>query len=310
MKVSKCLALGVFSCLQGLSLASAQPQMFDNAICPWYYIRQNYHTSTDAYDIELIATCGVTVNFTIQYHTSLLNLDKCFVNNNGYLKLANPGTAPLEVFSKTCWSCGLMDIGPHDTTPDTSKPILVCQCKPEDPRIGRSLDASFEFDEGIWIDPSGAIGCLDHIADLVPYHNSSVPKMIPPDLLAPPTTVTTTFVQNNTLTSTAMVTNNATIVNTATATATATVTATTTVLSTANASCPPGSQATVTTTKKRKAKTVTATVTTTSVSTHVVTILVTPPPAGTVVATVMTETTARASFTTVYPRPRALDGAV
>ncbi|KAI2785342.1 hypothetical protein F4815DRAFT_17303 [Daldinia loculata] len=305
MKVPKCLTLSVFSCLQGLSLASVQPQMFDNSICPWYYIRQNYHDSTDVYTMELIATCGVTVNSALEYHTSLLDLDRCFVNKDGNIKLATADMAPLGGFSKTCWSCGLMNIGPHNITPDTSKPIIACQCKPEQPSTDRSRDASFEFDQGIWIDPNGVIGCLDHTADIIPYSNSSTPKMIPPNLLAPPatitTTVTSTVVQNNTLTNTDMVTSNATVVSTATATATATVTAT--LFSTADPSCPSGSQATVTKTKRRRAKTVTKTVTTPSVSTYIVTMMVTPAPTGNVVATIKTETTAWASFTTVYPRP-------
>ncbi|KAI1646157.1 uncharacterized protein F4817DRAFT_317098 [Daldinia loculata] len=334
MKVPKCLTLGVFSCLQGLSLASVQPQMFDNSICPWYYIRQNYHDSTEVYTMELIATCGVTVNSALEYHTSLLDLDRCFVNKDGNIKLATADMAPLGGFSKTCWSCGLMNIGPHNITPDTSKPIIACQCKPEQPSTDRSRDASFEFgelvvhitsslvlkqsnmntsiltsllttDQGIWIDPNGVIGCLDHTADIIPYSNSSTPKMIPPNLLAPPatitTTVTSTVVQNNTLTNTDMVTSNATVVSTATATATATVTAT--LFSTADPSCPSGSQATVTKTKRRRAKTVTKTVTTPSVSTYMVTVMVTPAPTGNVVATIKTETTAWASFTTVYPRP-------
>ncbi|KAI1661566.1 hypothetical protein F4813DRAFT_344903 [Daldinia decipiens] len=308
MKIPKCLTLGVFSCLQGLSLASVQPQMFDSSICPWYYIRQNYHNSMDVYTMELIATCGVTVNSALEYHTSLLDLDKCFVNKDGNIKLATVDMAPLGGFSKTCWSCGLMNIGPHDITPDTSKPIIACQCKPEQPSTDRSRDASFEFDDGIWVDPNGVIGCLDHTADIIPYSNSSTPKMIPPNLLAPPATVTTTVmstvVQNNTLTDTAMATNNATVVSTATATAT--ITATTTLFNTDNPSCPPGTQATVTKTKRRKAKTVTKVVTTPSVSTYLLTVLVTPPPpppTGNIVATIKTETTAKVSFTTVYPRP-------
>ncbi|KAI0845162.1 hypothetical protein F5Y00DRAFT_179194 [Daldinia vernicosa] len=303
MKIPKYLTLGVLSCLQGLSLVSAEPQMFDNSICPWYYLRQNYHNSFDVYTVELIATCGVAVNSALEYHTSLLDLDRCFVNKDGNIKLATPDMAPLGGFSKTCWSCGLMNIGPHDITPDTSKPIIACQCKPEEPSTDRSRDASFEFDQGIWIDKNGVIGCLDHTADIIPYSNSTTPKMIPPNLLAPPATVTSTVtsteVQNNTLINTATETNNATVVNTATATATVTAT----LFSTANPSCPSGSQVTVTKTKRKKAKTLIKTVTTPSVSTYVLTVLVTPPPTGNVVANIKTETTAYASFTTVYPRP-------
>ncbi|OTB20305.1 hypothetical protein K445DRAFT_299325 [Daldinia sp. EC12] len=272
MKTAKYLTLGILSCLQTLSLADDPVRKeFSNIACPWYYLRQNYYDTknvNNVYSVELIATCSNTSSSTSLYTTSLLDLDKCFVNRKGALKLATPDNAPLGGFSHTCRSFGLMNIGPSVQTPDASKPIIVCQCGQEDASLP-AMDASFEFDQGIWIDSNGVVGCLDHTADVLPYSNSSTPKMIPPNLAvaAMPTTVTSTstVVQNNTVTVSAMVSNNTTAVSTATATATtiatatAITTATATLVSTVEASCP--SQAPVTVTKKRKAKTVTVTTT-------------------------------------------------
>ncbi|KAG4222475.1 hypothetical protein PC116_g29051 [Phytophthora cactorum] len=287
MKTAKYLTLGILSCLQALSLADNPVRKeFSNIACPWYYLRQNYHDTKDVnnvYSVELIATCSNTFSSTPLYTTSLLDLDKCLVNRKGVIKLATPDNAPLGGFSHTCRSFGLVNIGPSVQTPDASKPIIVCQCGQEDASLP-AMYASFEFDRGIWIDSNGVIGCLDHTADVLPYSNSSTPKMIPPNLAVAtiPTTVTSTstVVQNNTVTVSAMVSNNITVVSTAigtatattvaTATATAITTATATLVSTVEASCP--SQAPVTVTKKKKAKTVT--VTTTSVSTTLVKYLV------------------------------------
>ncbi|KAI8963894.1 hypothetical protein F5Y11DRAFT_317732 [Daldinia sp. FL1419] len=306
MKTIKYLAVGVFSYLQCLPLAIAEDNpMFDNERCPWYYLRQNYHESFKDFNMEFIATCS-TSSSPKTYRTSVLMLDDCFVNENGALKLANdPNHPDARSFLDTCQGCGLMNIGPHDLTPDVSKPIIVCVCEPERPQNDFWPQASFEFDQGIWVNQDGIIGCMGHGAVPLPYSNSSRPSMIPPDLAQLPstrtTTITSTEIRNSTVVSTATVTNNTTL----------TSAEITTLISTAQASCPTQSRATATVTVTKKGKkgknkteTVTATVITPlSTTTQILTLLATLESArtGSIVAAITTETTARAALTTLYP---------
>ncbi|KAI1464657.1 uncharacterized protein F4812DRAFT_462369 [Daldinia caldariorum] len=312
MRVLSYLILAILSYLPALSLADVPDHNFNNELCPWYYIFQNYHNDPMDFTIELVATCGNSMDQTAEYITTSLNLDKCFTNINGNLTLATYDKSPLGPFSKSCRNCGLKNVGSFDDT----RPTIYCTCTNIDDKI--SQEQAYELPKGIWVNQNGTIGCVDHFGTNIPYVDSKVPKMIPPNLLALMAssnkslatvtatvheTVSSTVDSNNTLvsTATAMVTSNVTLVTTETATAT--VTATATMVSVVSATCPTAPAATVTETttttktKKRKAKTV-ATVTTSLVSTVVVTVTTTRPPTGTIVAGV--HTTAFASFTTVF----------
>ncbi|KAI1484165.1 hypothetical protein F4774DRAFT_423584 [Daldinia eschscholtzii] len=299
MKALSYLILLILSYVPALCLAAGIPdEDFNNELCPWYYIFQNYHNSPSDFTLELVATCGTTTDLKAEFITSSLNLDKCFTNIDGNLTLATYDKSPLGPFSKTCRNCGLRNVGSFDD----SKPTMYCSCTDVDDK--RARDQAYELGKGIWVNHNGTIGCIDHFADTIPYTDSKVPKMIPQNLLAlmaspnkPATvnstvftTVFSTIAQNNTLTNTAMVTNNVTLVNTETATAT--------LISTVNATCPSVPASTVTKTKKRKVKTVTETVTTSLVNTVVVTVTTTRPPTGTIVANI--QSTAFASFSTIY----------
>ncbi|KAI1808408.1 hypothetical protein F4811DRAFT_500741 [Daldinia bambusicola] len=281
MKATNYLALGILSSyLQGLSLADDPKQKgFDSVRCPWYYLRQNFvdPPSAKKYAYELVATCSNSSSDpTISYITSVLDLDRCLTNKKGALALSTgDGSAG---FSDTCRSCGLINMGPYIDQPGESKPVLTCQCGDEDPSRP-AKDTSFYFEWGIWVDPKGVISCLNGDSNVLPYSNSSTPKMIPPNLAAAaaaaaPSTVTSTVVQNNTVTVSAVASNNATVVSTAMETTTAVTTATATLVSTVQPSCPSQAPVTVTRTKRKKAKTVTTTTTTTSISTSLVKYLV------------------------------------
>ncbi|KAK6950332.1 hypothetical protein Daesc_008658 [Daldinia eschscholtzii] len=276
MRALSYLILLILSYVPALCLAAGIPdEDFNNELCPWYYMFQNYHNSPSDFTLELVATCGTTTDLKTEFITSSLNLD-----------------------NKTCRNCGLRNVGSFDD----SKPTMYCSCTDIDDK--RARDQAYELGKGIWVNHNGTIGCIDHFADTIPYTDSKVPKIIPQNLLAlmasPDrpvtvnstvlTTVFSTIVQNNTLTNTAMVTNNVTLVNTETATAT--------LVSTVSATCPSVAASTVTKTKKRKVKTVTATVTTSLVDTVVVTVTTTRPPTGTIVANI--QSTAFASFSTIY----------